>query len=310
MNKLKKIFYKALFKVFIRNKLRRKQLYNCLSEVGIKKYKELSGLSARECASHISFPYFVSLACIIKNEGPYLKEWIEYHRLIGVEHFYIYDNESNDNTKEVLEPYIENGTVTYLFFPGRDMQDVAYEHCSKHFGQETQWLLVLDLDEFLVLKQSKNLHEFLADYADCSQISIHWVIYGSSGHIKAPKGGVLANFKKHDVLPVFSPKSIFNPRTVIAWGSHYMWVCGKWVNENKEVFGKSRKECPINKVQVNHYIIKSWDEFYNRKIARGRADYLTFGDDLKEYFEKFDKNDVTDDLMLPYVQELKRKGVI
>ena len=310
MNKLKKVFYKALFKIFVRNKLKRKQLYNCLSGVGIKKYKELAQLSAKETSENMSFPYFISLACIIKNEAPYLKEWIEYHKLIGVEHFYVYDNESDDNTKEVLQPYIDSGILTYLFFPGRDMQDVAYEHCSKHFGQETKWLMVLDLDEFLVLKQKRTIREFMVEFADCSQVSIHWMIYGSSGHVKAPQGGVLANFKAHADKPVFSPKSIFNPRTVVGWGSHYMWVCGKWVNEAKEEFGLSREICPTNKAQINHYIIKSWEEFYNRKVARGRADYYTFGDDLKAYFDGLDKNDVTDDLMLPYVKVLTKEGLI
>ena len=310
MKSLRKIFYKMLFKFLEKNKLKRKQMYICLSEVGIKKYKELAALSARETAEKKEFPYFISIACIIKNEGPYLKEWIEYHKLIGVEHFYVYDNESDDNTKEILKPYIDSGLITYLFFPGRDMQDIAYEHCSKHFGHETKWLAVLDLDEFIVLKQSKNLKEFMAEFSDCSQLSIHWMMYGSSEHKKTPVGGVLANFKAHEAKPMFSPKSIFNPRTVTAWGSHYMWVCGKWVNENKEEFGKDRISCPTAKVQVNHYMIKSWEEFYNRKVARGRADYYTFGDDLKAYFDRFDKNEVADDLMMPYVNELKSKGVL
>ena len=190
------------------------------------------------------------------------------------------------------------------------MQDRAYEHCSKHFGNETKWMMVLDLDEFMVLKQKKNLKEFMAEFSDCSQVSIHWMIYGSSHHVKAPQGGVLANFKSHEDKPMFSSKSIFNPRTVTGWGSHYMWVCGKWVNEAGAEFGRIRDVCPVNKAQINHYIIKSWEEFYNRKVARGRADYYTFGEDLKEYFDSLDHNEITDDLMMPYVKELKAKGVI
>jgi hypothetical protein len=311
MKSLKKIFYKALFKFLEKNKLKRKQMYTCLTEVGIKKYRELANLSARETAENTEFPYFISLACIIKNEGPYLKEWIEYHKLIGVEHFYVYDNESDDNGKEVLKPYIDSGLVTYLFFPGKNMQDAAYEHCCKHFKNETKWLAVLDLDEFIVLKQSKNLREFMAEFSDCSQLSIHWKMYGSSGHEKTPLGGVLANFKAHADNVEFSPKSIFNPRTVVECGAHYMWVCGKWVNENKEEFGKDKSSCPINKAQVNHYIIKSWEEFYNRKAPRGCVDTsFSFGEDLRRYFDNVNHNEVSDDLMMPYVDKLKAKGVI
>ena len=311
MKSLKKIFYKLLFKFLETNKLKRKQMYTCLTEVGIKKYKELAALNAKETEEKTEFPYFISVACIIKNEEPYLKEWIEYHKLIGVEHFYVYDNESNDNTKEVLKPYIDSGLITYLFFPGKNMQDAAYDHCCKHVGHETKWLAVLDLDEFLVLKQSKNLREFMAEFSDCCQVSIHWVMYGSSGHVKMPKGGVLANFKTHAENPDFSPKSICDPRTVVECGAHYMWVCGKWVNEDKEEFGKKKSSHPVNKAQVNHYIIKSWEEFYNRKAPRGCVDTsFSFGEDLKCYFDNVNHNEVTDDLMMPYVKKLQEKGVI
>lgn len=311
MKGLRKIFYKILFKFLEKNKLKRKQMYTCLSEVGIKKYKELANLSAKETADNTEFPHFISIVCIIKNEGPYLKEWIEYHKFIGVDHFYVYDNESDDNTKEILNPYIDSGLVTYLFFPGKNMQDAAYEHCSKNFGHETKWLSVLDLDEFIVLKQKKNLKEFMAEFADCSQVSIHWVLYGSSGFEKTPQGGVLANFKAHSDKVDFSPKSIFNPRTVVECGAHYMWVCGPWVNENREDFGKDKTARPIEKAQVNHYIIKSWEEFYNRKAPRGCVDTsFSFGDDLRRYFDNVNHNEVTDDLMMPYVQQLKDRGVL
>ena len=49
----------------------------------------------------------LSIAAIMKNEKPYLKEWLEYHQLIGVEHFYLCDNDSNDGTEEYLQPYIK-----------------------------------------------------------------------------------------------------------------------------------------------------------------------------------------------------------
>lgn len=309
MAALKKCFYKFLFRWFIRNKHKRKQLYICLPKTGIVEYRRLSRLSSEENRENRAFKYFMSIACIIKNEGPYLREWLEYHKLIGVEHFYVYDNESSDNTKEVLQPYIDAGDVTYIYFPGRDRQDPAYCHAAAHFGQETRWMAVVDLDEFIVLHEKDNLRDFMAEYADCSQISLHWVIYGSSGHEKRPDGLVLENFRGHSAVPDFSPKSIFNPRTVVDCGAHYMWVCGKWVNENGAEFGKD-KSVPVKKAQINHYVIKSWEEFYNRKAARGCVNLTqSFGDDLRRYFDQWDCNDIYDDLMQPYVEKLKKRGV-
>ena len=59
----------------------------------------------------------LSICAIMKNEGPYVKVWIDYHRLVGVKRFYIYDNESTDNMKEVLDPYIQKGIVVYKYQP-------------------------------------------------------------------------------------------------------------------------------------------------------------------------------------------------
>ncbi len=303
---LKKLFYKGLFWVFVCNKYRRKQLYICLSKTSIFKFLKLSKLSLEESVEQKAFKYFVSVVCIVKNEGSYLREWLEYHKLIGVDHFYVYDNGSTDNTKKILQPYIDVGDITYIYFPGRDRQSEAYLNASRNFGVETKWLAAIDLDEFIVLHEKNNLREFMAEFADCSQVSLRWVIYGSSGHEKQPEGMVLENFRGHEILPSFVPKSIFNPRTVIDAWVHYMWVCGKWVDENGKMFGYGN-EVTARKAQINHYVIKSWEEFCERKVARGRAGFHTFGDNLREYFDMFDKNEVYDDLMLPYVEILKEK---
>ena len=65
------------------------------------------------------FKYKLGIVCIAKNEGPYIKEWIEYHRCIGFDIFYFYDNDSNDETKAVLKDYIEQGLVIYTSINGK-----------------------------------------------------------------------------------------------------------------------------------------------------------------------------------------------
>ena len=138
MAALKKCFYKFLFRWVIRNKHKRKQLYICLPKTGIAEYRRLSRLSSEENRENRAFKYFMSIACIIKNEGPYLREWLEYHKLIGVEHFYVYDNESSDNTKEVLQPYIDAGDVTYIYFPGKGQARSGILSCNSPFRAGNQ----------------------------------------------------------------------------------------------------------------------------------------------------------------------------
>ena len=68
----------------------------------------------------------LAVAAIAKNEGPYIKEWIEFYVKQGVTHFLIYDNDSTDNLEDILQPFIAQGLVTYKKLPGKMRQCDAY----------------------------------------------------------------------------------------------------------------------------------------------------------------------------------------
>lgn len=106
---------------------------------------------------------YVSILATIKNEAPYIKEWIEYHRMIGVDRFYIYDNDSTDNIKEVLKDYIKSGIVIYNFFGGIGKQLDIYEDGIDRYGANTFWMAIIDLDEFIVPAKSYDIITFLKD---------------------------------------------------------------------------------------------------------------------------------------------------
>src|SRR3984885_6037200 len=121
----------------------------------------------------------LSICAIFKNEKKYLKEWIEYHRVVGVDHFYLYDNNSKDRPIDVLRPYIKNGVVTLISWPdcmnekeeehtllwSLCTQASAYENAIKlRAPAETEWLAFLDVEEFLVFPNEKNLKTVLEKY--------------------------------------------------------------------------------------------------------------------------------------------------
>lgn len=55
---------------------------------------------------------YLSICATFKDEAPYIPEWIEFHRRVGVEHFFLYDNLSTDRSREVLEQWVRAGLVT------------------------------------------------------------------------------------------------------------------------------------------------------------------------------------------------------
>ena len=107
------------------------------------------------------FLYDLAVVAIVKNEGPYIKEWLDYHLLAGVDHFFIYDNESEDNLKEVLQPYIEKGIVTYTFFPGKVIQTPAYDMAMNRFRFYCRYIAFIDIDEFILPKTNRSITEVI-----------------------------------------------------------------------------------------------------------------------------------------------------
>ena len=53
--------------------------------------------------------YNLSVCAIFKSEISHLKEWIEYHQLVGVDHFYLYNNGKDSLVREILKPFIKKG---------------------------------------------------------------------------------------------------------------------------------------------------------------------------------------------------------
>jgi len=97
---------------------------------------------------------------IVKNESLYIEEWLLYHLSIGIDHFFIYDNFSEDDLSVLLRPYIQGGVVTLINWPVSRGQDDAYFHAFRSLAKSFDWAACFDVDEFYVLKKHKTLKEF------------------------------------------------------------------------------------------------------------------------------------------------------
>lgn len=223
---------------------------------------------------------YISIACIAKNEGPYIKEWIEYHKIVGVERFYFYDNESTDQTKEILRPYIENGTVIYKYVKGRPMQRQCFNDAVYYSKVSTKWLALIDLDEFLVPVEKDNLPDLLNEYEKEPGLVVQRVIFDSNGHETKPSahgGLVTANYTRipKDTMKLNSGfKSIVKPfRVAYVDNAHIAFYRNNLhaVNENFKRIRVGQISDPhgtVNKIRINHYFTKSKEEYHN-KILRG-----------------------------------------
>jgi hypothetical protein len=252
-------------------------------------------------------PHYLSVVAIIKNEGAYIAEWIEYHLLVGVSKFYIYDNESDDNLKEILEPYIKCGIVEYKYFPGIAKQKFAYNDVLKKARKETYWLAVIDCDEFIVPVSTQTIPEFLKGFEGYGGVEINWLVYGSSGKKEKEDGLVIERFKDHSSIEFdrnLYVKTILNPRLVLYINIHIAnYTVNKYsVNQDKEklkVHYLNREAGKYDKIRINHYFSKSYEEFLLKR-DRGRATQKSEEKRIMpvQNFLDNDRNEIKNDLIM------------
>ncbi len=250
--------------------------------------------------------FLVTIAAIVKNEAAYIAEWLEYHGLIGVEHFYVYDNGSDDDLAGALRPYILDGRVTLLNWPEFPGQMSAYNHAVKVFGRDCRWMALLDIDEFLQVQGGGRLPAAL-DYhgADVDQILLPWVHFGGSGHVQKPTGLVIESYVHRTADAHRQPKAVVRPAAVRWAGVHHCeTVAARTINGMGEpVPERWILTQPVDgPLRVNHYFTKSYEEFA-AKIARGQADGGT-GKTIAD-FTRF-QTDVKDFSMAGWVEPVKR----
>jgi hypothetical protein len=266
----------------------------------------------------------LSIAAIIKNENNII-EWIEYHLMVGVQHFYIYDNESTDGLERKLQKYIRDGIVTYIYWQGKQQQLPVYNHAVSHFQYETKYLAIIDGDEYIVPVEEGALVPKLLDEIVAKQqsyrfhippaggVGIQWRIYGTAGHKTRCSGLIFENYRyraEDDFDRNCHIKTICNPRLVNSVANpHFVkYLSGYFNISEKGSIIPSSFFCDAScqKLRLNHYWIKSEEEFLE-KNRRGWPD-MDFQLKQAELHEAVvDCSKVYDPIMNRYIDELKKR---
>jgi len=251
------------------------------------------------------------VAAIIKNEMDALLEWIAYHRVVGVSGFIIADNGSNDGSRAFLKGLERLGIATVLDFPdieGQKPQLPAYERILRSCNLDIDLLAFIDADEFLVSLDPEqsiatSLIEWFSD-PSVSALALNWSNFGSNGELFAEEGLVTERFTKR--APQEFPanknfKSIVRPNSVnffnnphhadLRYGRYINALGNDLVSHPKHGNGVS-EEVVWNGVRVNHYVVKSLEEFLLGKHLRGSA-ATAKRVKHKAYFKAHDRNDET-----------------
>lgn len=136
-----------------------------------------------------------SLVACARWEENEIVEWIEYHRAIGIDHFYIYSNDDTPTALfKVLAPYIfmDAPIVTYRHWPFAGQQPQIYFHFLETFLSETEWFCFLDIDEFMVFKNTDSISTFMSRFEKTHDaVYLNWLLYGNNHLLERDGDSVL-----------------------------------------------------------------------------------------------------------------------
>ena len=206
---------------------------------------------------------FLSILAIMKNEAMNLKIWIDHYISQGVDHFYLIDNGSDDESINIIDDLIKNNypiTLHILLDKHVQVKHYRYVYDKENLKEATKWLIVADLDEFFYCKNSKISNE-LQNYEDYDFITSKWRMFGSNNCVEHPKDIRISLTKRIEKLHI-NTKYIFQTKNINSSSVDIHWLNDGYTNniELSDVF------------RLNHYPIQSEEFFKKVKMTRGAAD--------------------------------------
>jgi glycosyltransferase involved in cell wall biosynthesis len=254
----------------------------------------------------------VAIVAILRDEGPFLKEWIAYHHVIGVDHFFLYDHSSNLSLRKLFSRQAAYITVFdwpddhVLSFPRNKRQTSAYNDSIQYVKGAYQWVAFIDGDEFVVLRRHENLKVFLASFPkETGAVFLNWHIFGHNGYYEDPPELVIKALTRRMVIPSVQSKSISRVDSVTYMKTaHEPCLKGDWkiFDANGKNFNKDIYPGKTEIAHINHYVCRSFKRWMNR-IKRGN-----FGHD-KENIPAHYKWRFNEELLLKkFVQTIAKNG--
>lgn len=234
----------------------------------------------------------------MKNEGPYILEWVAYHKAIGVDHFLIFTNDCSDGTDEILQRLMELGHLTHANndeWKGKSPQQAALNKAMKmDVVKRAEWLIHIDVDEYINVRVGNGtMADLYAGMGDATNLAMTWRLFGNAGQEEIGEATVIDRFT--GCAPAYVPK----PHTM--WGfksitrnvgayeklschrpnhlasSHkptVRWLNGNLQDHTKELADKgwrsSVQSIGYDAVQLNHYALRTRESFLIKR-QRGRA---------------------------------------
>lgn len=213
------------------------------------------------------------IIAIAKCENLYLQEWIEYHLGLGFDKIIV-----GLNDDEFKPPVLNPGVIYEDFHKVEGVQPLAYRKLFKKYQKDFDWLLFIDIDEFVVLDGFESVKDFLAGF-DCDEIRISCKHFTDGDQLDTDDYRVVERFTEPiSVEEDRYVKSFINTRVNIRYRKIYGHGIYDKDLDGRDALGNKcdtvghRLDYVLHKrCWVNHYRTKTVGEYIRQKYARGGA---------------------------------------
>ncbi len=263
--------------------------------------------------------HYLCAIAIFKNESHGIQEWIKHYLREGVEHFYLIDNGSTDNSSTLLNSWVKQGVITLIHDSTKWAQSKLY---NKHFLKKcksSDWVIICDLDEYIYARNGySNIKTYLQSRSiNTGMIRVPWKMFGSNGHIKQPNN-IIQSFTRRSLyngsvrpgidIPGYSTSKVMVRTSCLKKLDIHTATIKKGFNIEDANARPANLEIPFHQplteelltsayVHLNHYAIQSKQWFLEVKCTRGAADGEAHEHVRNlEYFNTYDasSNDIDD----------------
>ena len=274
-----------------------------------------------------SYERFFTMCTMVRNEAKYVREWVEFHSLLGVDKFVLFDNDSADSLLDALEGTIANVSIVRwppLHWPAGnpfeqtcqaykdgtnrkewafvDCQAAAFHECLNTERGHSRWVAAVDVDEFYLPRYDETrlhtMQESLRQYDHMHGIRFNSFFYGT-GHHKGPIAQDELLIETHLLRGAdgSSSKEFVDPLKASSYlGPHYAkYYDPLWNEQIMRNIPRQRGE-----IRFNHYPYKSESEAHHKV-------FLNMNPEISRQMAEYKTDSVEDLYMIPMVPLIKRR---
>jgi hypothetical protein len=249
--------------------------------------------------------HYLSVGAIFRNESDSIVEWLKHYIYRGVDHFYLINDNSNDDSIAKLKEFVDKGIITLYhaeepYYLGRQRNlynRFILPHAQK---KDTQWLLMIDLDEYVWSPISIRLDQILRNHCyTLGQIQMRQHLYGSNGHVAQPSA-IVQHFTKRSPDYISCYKYFINTNfEFTSLNIHHATFAIDDYTTDASVF----MIVDAGYLLFNHYSCQSMEFWERIKCTRGDGDAYLQRDMTR--FHELDKNEVEDVRLWEQNKEIK-----